>query len=479
MILRDVGVDTYLEKVSFIYISLKLLIIKLEISLLTGLIAALGAHCMNILMICYYYPPLLDVGSKRSLAFSVYFKKHGWNPFVISVRNPDKYYCMIGKDTPPVGIATEYTFSLCNIYNIFGKFNGALSKILKLINIKLSRNILLDALCIPDIFIGWIPVTIIKGIKSIKKNNIDIIYVSCSPFSSAIIGVLLKKISGKFLVVDYRDPFAISELTSIFKTPSWRVKLNKVIERWIIKSTDLFIVNTEEVKIAYLNQYPISRNKTYVVPNGFDYVYFLENTFQKYKKFTIIYAGLFYLFDERNSLYTDAFFGGLALLKSNSNINKENFQFLFYGEEKDKIYEIAKSYLVEDLFVCRDRKTYSDILKEIKKSHLQLLRISKPMISTKLFEGVALNTPFLATIPAGEVEQIIYKYSPSSRILTEPDPEKVAKAILDTHTKYQNGRILDNKIDDFRKVYSRENLSLMLMKIISENIHYYDNIDYI
>jgi len=31
----------------------------------------------SVLMICYYYPPIADVGSKRSIAFSKYFKKNG------------------------------------------------------------------------------------------------------------------------------------------------------------------------------------------------------------------------------------------------------------------------------------------------------------------------------------------------------------------------------------------------------------------
>jgi hypothetical protein len=52
----------------------------------------------NILMLCYYYPPLTDVGSKRSVAFSKYFKKHGWNPCVLSVTNPDRAYCWVYPD---------------------------------------------------------------------------------------------------------------------------------------------------------------------------------------------------------------------------------------------------------------------------------------------------------------------------------------------------------------------------------------------
>lgn len=424
---------------------------------------------MNVLMLCYYYPPLVDVGCKRSVAFSENFKKYGWNPMVISVRNPDKHYCLIGKDAPPIGIVVEYTSSIPNIYFILGKINGLLAMLLRLVKLKLRRNYLLDIFCIPDLFLGWIPLTVVKGIHCIKKHRIDVIYVSCSPFSSAIIGVLIKKVTGKKLVIDFRDPFALKELSSIFEMPSWRVKINKAIESWIIKSTDIFIVNTEEVKTAYLEEYPTSMGKIFAVTNGFDFDYPFEDELPKFEKFTIIYAGLFYFYDKRNVIHTEAFFSGLAILKSKSFINRENFQFLYFGDEGDEIYRIGKSYAVEDLVICIERKPYAETLRSLKKAHMQLLRISKPMITTKLFEGIALNIPFLATIPVGEVETIIRKFSPASYIVTEKSPEKVAEAILDSRKRYESDNVVANNIEDFKKQFSRENLSLKVMEIINGN----------
>ncbi len=206
------------------------------------------------------------------------------------------------------------------------------------------------------------------------------------------------------------------------------------------------------------------------MPNGFDFRYLVNDELPKFGKFTIIYAGLFYFFDKRNDIHTDAFFGGLARLKSSGDFSRGNFQFLYFGEEKEQIYEIAKSYSVEDLVVCSERKPYKEILQDIKMSHLQLLRISKPMISTKLFEGIALNIPFLATIPSGEVEEIVKKHSPASQVITENSPEKIAVAILKARYDYKSGHILANRIEEFMQNYSRENLSLRLMKIIRENL---------
>jgi hypothetical protein len=93
---------------------------------------------VRILMVCYYYPPLLDVGCRRSVAFSKYFKKYGWNPVVLSVKNPDKTYCILAKERPPPGIVTEYSYSVFNLRTIFGKLNGFFTKTLKSVKIELK-----------------------------------------------------------------------------------------------------------------------------------------------------------------------------------------------------------------------------------------------------------------------------------------------------------------------------------------------------
>jgi glycosyltransferase involved in cell wall biosynthesis len=418
-------------------------------------------------MICYYYPPLTDVGCKRSVAFSKYFKKHGWNPYVLSVKNPDKTYCSLGNDKPPAGIHTEYTYSLFNIYKFFGKLNGIFSRIFKLFSIKIQRNYFYDFFCIPDCFIGWIPLATIKALSLIKKYHIDIIYISCTPFSSAIIGFPLKYLSNKPLVIDFRDPFALEEISTILRKPKIRNKIDKLIEKNIIKNADIFIVTSNEIKEMYDKQYPQAKNKTFTIYNGFDTELILKNRqIEKYQKFTIIYTGEFYFY----ALDSEIFFEGLSILKKKGRLTKNNFQFLFYGNGKSKIQQLSKKYEVERIVSANARVPYKNVLAALRSSHLQLLRIIKPMISTKLFEGIPLNLPFLATIPTGEVEEIIKKYSPSSYIITEESAEKVANAILDAMVKYEQYEIMDNHVSEFLKNFSRENLTQKLMRLIEERL---------
>lgn len=423
----------------------------------------------NILMICYYYPPLLDAGCKRSVAFSKYFQKHGWKPVVLSVKNPDRTYCILGNDEPPKGVQTEYSYSIVNMYKFLGKLNGLCSRILKMIGVELSGIFVHSIFCIPDIFWGWIPLTIIKGFKTIKRHDIDIIYTSSPPFSSAIVGILLKRLSKKPLVLDFRDPLALNFPTNVI-LPKFRQLIDQKIESYFLKQADVFVVVAEELREAYLQRYPKIRDRIFTLYNGFDAGLLFQGTSQKYTKFTICYTGNFYLRVQVLEIFTHALFQGISNLKKSGKLNSANFQFLYYGENNTEMEKIASDYGIRGLVVARQRIPHQKVLSVVSKSHLQLIRIIKPAIGSKVFEGLALNVPLLATIPLGEVEEIIKEYSPSSYIISDGSSEKIAYAILDAIEKYEKGQIEANRVDAFLEKFSRENLTLKLMKTIEEKI---------
>ncbi len=417
----------------------------------------------KILMICYYYPPLTDVGCKRSVAFSKYWKKAGWEPCVLSVKNPDKVYCSIGDEPPPEGIEVTYTYSLFNLYKFFGKANGVISRILRLIGIKLQNNYFYDLFCVPDIFIGWVLPAIISGFRIIKREKIDIIYVSCSPFSAGIIGWWLKKLTGVPLAIDYRDPFGLdkTKYQKIWKPTWFRIPIDRWIAGTILKSCDLFTVTTEETRELYIEQFPNVKDKIHTVYNGFDH-HLLEDIKdqEKFSKFTIIYTGNFYY-----ELEFDYFFEGLGQLKKEGEISADNFQFLFYGGIAERIQDSLTAHDIIELVQVKSRVPHGDVLEVIKRSHLQLLRIVQPMISTKLFEGIALNIPLLATIPEGEVIRIVRKYSPNSICISDNFANSISDSIRKIMILYEN-EISPNNIEEFLNSFSREDLSQKMLKLL-------------
>lgn len=431
----------------------------------------------NLLMVCYYYPPIIDVGSKRSIAFSKYLAKYGWTPYVLSVKNPDKAYCNVGRVFPPLNVRVTYAYSLINLYTFVGKINGLISRVLRWVNVKYNRNIVWELFCFPDHFIGWIPLAIIKGFKIIKKYNIDFIYVSCTPYSAAIIGIVLKKINKIPLIVDFRDAYTI-ELPARSRMFKFRQRMDEFLERKILNICDLFIVTTEETRSWYENKYPFVKFKIHAIHNGFDDSNIKEiSGIKKFPKFTIFYGGNLYINETFNE-----FFEALKILSMQNKIEQNTFQFIYHGMEAKIVEKMAMEYGVQDLVITKQLVPYEENLLVIARSHLQLLRIVKPMISTKLFEGLALNTPFLATIPSGEVEHIIRRFSSASYIVKMDCDSKstetisqISEAILDAMEKYKSDKITNNLVVEFLDEFSRENLTLKLISVINKNLEVQNN----
>ena len=425
----------------------------------------------KILMICYYFPPITDVGSLRSVHFSNYFSRYGWTPLVLTVKNPDRVYCTVGDAFPPDGMHVERSRSIVNPYRVLGKIHGLATRLLRPLGINLVRNHLYDLICVPDIFFGWIPLTILRAIKMAREFEVDAVYVSCTPFSSAVIGALVKRRTGKPLIVDFRDPYALEERAEIFCVPPYRRKIDRRIERWVLGTADAFVVTAEETRDGYVEQYPEFREKVHTVYNGFDMTDASGKVAEKYDKFTVIYTGDFYFYTAKNKLFAEAFFDGLSRLIERGVIHPDTFQFLFYGDGAPAIERLAEKHDVCDIVHASGRIPREDVIKAIERSHFSLLRVVSPMISTKLFEGIALNTPLIATIPHGEAEEIIRRYSPASCIVTDAAGEEVAAAIMKGMERYRKGSGMpQNDLKGFSDHFSRERGAQRMMKIMDAAI---------
>lgn len=420
----------------------------------------------RILMISYYFPPLVDVGSLRALGFSKNLPAFGWEPYVLSVKNPDKRYCTVVDAAPPENVKTYYSLSLFNLARITGKIGGLLHRISKIFGINLERDIIQD-MCIPDIFIGWLPLTYVKALNLIRKKEIDAIYVSSKPFSSAIIGFLLKKSTNKPLILDFRDPASFP--TCLFKTflQKFKLKMIKKIETCILKDTDTLILTTDETKQAYMSIYPFLKDKIHKVYNGYLADCLPRSNEKPFEVFTIIYTGNFY-YDLDPS---HAFFEALRKAIVEQMVPKENIRFLYVGDVSKKdswLRRIEKKYDLQDVIVTPGRVSRQESMKNISRSSMLLLRIVPPMISTKLYEGLAVGIPILATIAEGEVADLIRRYSKNSYIITSNSVDDIASAIKHAYDRWERGELEKSRNEEFLQNFHKRALTKQFAQILEE-----------
>lgn len=120
----------------------------------------------------------------------------------------------------------------------------------------------------PDSYIGWIPPGMFRALLTAKRP--DVVFATAPPFSALILGVLLKKIWRRPLVVDFRDPWVHNPLR--LKRPEPVERWDRLLERWVLRHADHVIMNTDEASGLYAQHYGSIREaaKISTIYNGFD-----------------------------------------------------------------------------------------------------------------------------------------------------------------------------------------------------------------
>jgi glycosyltransferase involved in cell wall biosynthesis len=409
----------------------------------------------RILLISYYYPPLTDVGGLRALGFSKYLPLYGWEPYVLSVRNPDKGYCSVGKDKPPRGVKVFYSWSIINVSQIFGKLNRLLILAFKLFGRRLNTNVVANLFGIPDIFLGWIPLSIIKALKIVRKYKIDIIYVSCKPFSSALIGVFLKRVKKKPLILDLRDPTVFSLYDQHSLSFKFYVKLSKAIEKGVLKKVDKIIFVTKTTEQEYLSTYPFLKGKTCHIYNGFFSEFYPKTEVKPFDTFTITYVGNYY------PRYYDSelLFQTLKKIIMRGIIPRSDIKFLYLGDNTDWFKHMREKYDLSDVVICPGKVSRQESIETLFKSSVIYLRIVEDRISTKLYEGLSTGNPLLAAISNKEVIKIIKRYSPQSIITKPHDIDLLAEAIEKLYNQWKQGKLQRRVNNEYLKRFDKQFLT--------------------
>lgn len=424
----------------------------------------------NVLMLAYHYPPLVDIGSLRTIGFSQFLPEYGWNPVVVSVKNPDTSLCTIGDERPPDGVSVVYSPSLFNLSKLSYKVNGLIKLLYLLGGRRLNKNIVADLLCIPDLYWGWILPTLFQAIKLVDKYDIDCIYATSKPLSASVIAVLLKKIRRRPLVLDFRDP--ISFPVSLFNdgiSGAFNRKMVKRVERYVLEQADKFILTSSDTAEMYFDRYPFLRDKTAVIYNGFLDGIELSGLIGKFKKFTITYAGNFYY--DRASAPASLFFAALERVVASNAIPRDDIRFIYLGPIPKKSFwleQLGTKYNVTDLIIAPGRVTREESLLTVACSAMVLLRHIPPMVPAKVFDYLREGTPALALVPDGEVAGLLKKYSENSIVVSSNQVDDVADAIVRAYHLWKNGKLEKSISREYVERFNKRSLTKELALLLDE-----------
>lgn len=345
----------------------------------------------NILLIAYVFPPIAYGGTHRTVRLCKYLARMGYNVTVLTIniqRDIHNDFSLLDKLPEDVSIERTKTIDFWRTYQPIKK------KILqnrsgRLLDKFLSK--IIDTINKPDHMVFWVPFAIFKGMRLIRKKNINLVYTTSPPHSQHLVGMGLKKITSIPWVADFRDPI-LNNITA----EDWgrfELYLNRHLETSIAKNADALIANTSESARNFRKRY--GRANIHYIGNSYDPDDFMSLVSGKFNKFTIAHVGSIYAFRKADFLIE-----AIAEMSEKGLIHHDSFRVLFVGINNPELLELIERYKVEKYFKIEKMVSHEKALEIMLRSHLLLLikgmgDNSKAQIPGKLFEYIGAGGKIL------------------------------------------------------------------------------------
>lgn len=413
----------------------------------------------RVLVISYFFPPVGGVGVQRTLKFTKYLPGHGWQPTVLAPREPA--YPLRDRsllEQVPPEVTVHRTLSLEP-----GRLVGWASRQVMARRVAGSppgtdvpsldetppaviadgagRRLLRraagtwhrawHALLFPDEAIAWLPSAVVVGAITTRRAKADALYSSSPPISTHVIAGILKGLTGRPWVADFRDPW----IGNAFMDDSGPGTLGRRLrlERWIVDRADRVVLAVEPLRADFAARYPDRADIFVTIPNGYDRADLagLSPARHDPRHFVLLYAGSLYRSGE-----LEVFLRGLAILLARRPDLGDRLRVDFVGRVNEGNARIAAAFQATgglgevvrfEGFVPRSealaRMAGADAL-------LQLMP-NEPgagmFVGGKLLEYLALDRPILAVMPPGEGSTIV-EGLPGGRT-ADVEPESIARAL--------------------------------------------------
>jgi glycosyltransferase involved in cell wall biosynthesis len=349
----------------------------------------------NLLFVAFQFPPFnAGSGVHRAARFSCYLPEHGWSPYVVTAHT--RAYERITPGTErllPSSVQTKRVFALDTPRHL--AIRGRYPRILSL----------------PDRWVSWALAAVPVGVRLIYSRKIEVILVTFPLATTVLIGLILQWLTGKPLVVDFRDSMTEDGYP---RDPVVR-KVSVWIEKSAINRGARFIFTTPSTRLMYLKRYPQLRfDDCIVIPNGFDEDDFsgitvkAETPIDDQHSLRLVHSGIIYPDDRDPS----AFFKAVQRLKKTNAISSKTVRIDLRASGSESAYRAVLEELgIEDIVRLTPAVSHRDALLDIATADGLLLFQAAScdhQIPAKVYEYLRIAKPILAlTSFAGDTAALL------------------------------------------------------------------------
>jgi len=364
----------------------------------------------RVLMLCYFFPPISSSGTHRSVNFARLLPRFGWQPVVLTVRQSKIPWEATGESVPEnLTIVRSPEWNLTGLLRLMTRCVNGIRRALRLP--RLTNQIF--KWCLPDPQLAWL--TTIPGIK--WAQSCSCLYVSCSPFSSALSGCLIKRVTGRPLVVDFRDAWS---LNAYQVRTALQQRLVRTMESLVVRCCDALIVNTPGTERLYRRQYPAQAPKITCIPNGFDRLN-LPRREERPDHFVIMHVGDFY-----RSRTPDRLLHALARIGApDIEFVQVGPSFESYARFKSSVRMRVVERIPRDAALALMRRASLLYLCQGFEAHVS----EYTAVAAKTYEYLATGLPILADCPRGDNADLVERFASHSYVVTDQSIDAIEAAV--------------------------------------------------
>ena len=416
----------------------------------------------RILVIAYHFQPQQSVGKYRTMRFLRHFRENDLSATVLTVKNPDPQFDPCTDEE----VLDEYHgFPVLRVKVWPIKWLWALptifvKRLCRLFRIKVVVPSVASIFVFIDIYCGWIVPAYLAAKKILKANPHDLIYISAPPFSSLMIGYLLKKKIGIPLIVDYRDAWTFSAYAN------WRKRKYRGLEKKLLTRADALVVCSPYDMKQYREL--IGYEKVHLIYNGYDVVYGGKMPEQKTaKKLVVLYLGGFAGVGRNPS----------TLLTALSQCDFP-WKFMTLGSNNSLIHSIARKLGCDKSVETLPYVDKSQLNEYMNQAHVFFVvqgipkgNLKNTHIASKTMDYLTTGKPILAQLPQGADHDLLEEYCANVYFVEDDSIEKMRAHLEAIWQRLEGGELMGQVSKEFLYKFNGASLTKELSDIITEKVN--------
>jgi len=338
----------------------------------------------NLLITAFHFPPQAgSSGLLRTLKYCRYLPDSGWQATVLTP-NPRAYEKVdessLGSIPRNVVVIRSPALDAKKHLGINGRYPRYLA--------------------LPDRWVSWIFAGVPAGLRAIRQHKPDVLYSTFPIMSAAVIGLVLRRLTGLPWVLDLRDPMSQDDYPH---DPLVR-RVWTSIERACMRRVSRVIFTAEATRQMYLKRYPdlLTPEMCILISNGYDEEDFADlqistpGPVPTGRPIRLVHSGLIYPL-ERDPR---PMFSAVGRLKKMGRLSAEKVQIVFRAPGSEDLYrKLLAERDIEDLITLAPHMPYRKALQECADADgLLLFQAAKfdMQIPAKTYEYLRIGKPIFA-----------------------------------------------------------------------------------